>query len=174
MLCACSRLFLGELEPGVLASAPLRAGTALRFGILLTATVFSLAESFQTIHLSGYFLDRYKDEAGQVIKQHTTRGDKLIVWGAFWGEPFLRAEREGFTAGNLSILADPKQLGRLKELGYTKLVLMNPSPYLVALTTVTGTRVKTAVDLPEQMPAAAKNWPVVLSSPSILILDIPK
>ena len=93
-------------------------------------------------------------------------------------------ERQGFTGG-LSLessawINDPEKLNRLKQLGYTKIVLVNISPLAVALTAVTThTRNDTQagnkqmLNLHEYIPNVAKNWPVVFDSPQILILQIP-
>jgi hypothetical protein len=148
-----------------------------RFVLVMAAIMFSLAQSTQTIHFSQFF-DPWNDESARIIKEHTAPTDKIVVWGAVWCKPFARCERDGLTGGfstkNIGWLNDSKKLARLKELGYTRLVLMNPSPYMVALTTATGSQREQAMNLVDELPDAAKNWPVLFSSPQILILQIPK
>lgn len=144
---------------------------------MLAATVFGLAECAQVLHFSNYF-DTYENDVAQTLKQHTAPTDKLIVWGQVWGEPFMRAERQGLTGGftlrDTGWLNDARTLARLKELGYTKLVLVNPSPLTVALTAVTGSHLSQTLDLPQFLPAAATNWPVAFNSTLVLIVEIPK
>ena len=164
-----------EFEPQLWQA--LRAGPVWRCLLVLAATLFGLIECSQVLHFTSYF-DTYEDDVAKLLKQHTAPGDKLIVWGQVWGEPFMRAERQGLTGGftfrDTAWLNDARALARLKELGYTRLVLVNVSPLTVALTAVTGSHLSQTFDLPEFLPAAAKNWPVVFHSTSVLIVEIPK
>ncbi len=68
---------------------------------------------------------------------------------------------------------DPEKLKRLKQLGYDKMVLINPSPFSVALTSVTGKHGEKIMDLHECLPTAARQWPVVFDSTQVLIVQIP-
>ena len=61
----------------------------------------------------------------------------------------------------------------MQKLGYTKLILINPSPFVVALTTAVGQHGEKLEDLHQYLPAVAKAWPVVLDSPQMLIVQIP-
>ena len=153
----CARA-VEELEPHLWQS--LRAGPVWRCVLVLAATVFGLAECAQVLHFRSSF-DTYDDDVAQTLKQHTAPSDKLIVWGQVWGEPFMRAERQGLTGGptleDTSWLNDAKALARLKELGYTKLVLVNPSPLTVALTAVTGSHLRQASDLSRLSPWALRS-----------------
>lgn len=128
------------------------------------------------LHINYYF-DPFKNEVAQIIQKHTLPTDKIVVWGEVWGEPFVRAQRRGLTGGfNLEDSAwinDPAKLSRLKALGFTKLILINPSPFIVALTSVTGKNGEKMVNLTEHLPAIARHWPTVFSSPSVLIVEIP-
>ena len=80
----------------------------------------------------------------------------------------------GFTFRDTAWLNDSHALARLKELGYTKLVLVNVSPLTVALTAVTGSHLSQSFDCLSSCPAVAKDWPVVLNSSSVLIVQIPR
>lgn len=95
-----------------------------------------------------------------------------------WGDPFLNSERQGLT-GALEIkhtgwINDPANLRRLKQLGYRKIVMLNPSPLAVATTTATGQQEVKIVDLHQYIPTVAKNWPVVHDSVQLLIMQIPE
>lgn len=153
-----------------------RASTVARFAILLITFGASLASTYMALHFNILF-DNYQETAARQIEQHTEPTDKIIVWGMIWGDPFLRANREGLTGG-LSLdysdwINNPDNLKRIKQLGYTKIVLMNPSPFVVALTSVVGHHGEETVDLHQHVPPVAKNWPVVFDSQQILILQIP-
>ncbi len=175
-LCA---LAAAELEPGLWSR--IRAGTVARTALLLTTFSVTLAGTLMIMHINMYF-DPYPEEVAQLIQQHTDPEDKIMVWGMLWGDPFLRADRQGVTA-SLSLIGsdwiddpkinDPEKLKRLKQLGYDKMVLINPSPFSVALTSVTGKHGEKIMDLHECLPTAARQWPVVFDSTQVLIVQIP-
>ena len=154
----------------------MRATVFTRWAILLVTLVVTLAGTCLIIHLNAYF-DPYQEEVAQVIREHTAPKDKMVVWGMNWGDPFLRANREGLTGGlaldDSHWFNDPQTIGRLKKLGYNKIVLINPSPFIAALTTVNSKHGEKIVNLHEHLPNAAKNWPVVLDTTQILIVQIP-
>jgi hypothetical protein len=170
-LCA---LGAAEIEPGIWNH--LRVTTWARAAILLVTIAASLAGTLMIIHINMYF-DPYMEEVGKTIKQHTAPEDKIIVWGMVWGDPFLRADRQGVTGSlvqtNTGWLNDPEKLQRLKQLGYKEIVMINPSPFIVALTSVNGKHGETIVDLHECLPSVAKNWPVIFDSSAVLIVRIP-
>jgi hypothetical protein len=143
--------------------------------LLLTFTV-SLAGTFMAVHFNMFF-DPYQQQVGRIIQHYIPREDKIVVWGMNWGDPFLRADRQGLTGG-LSLddndwFNDPQKLKRLKQLGYKEIVLLNPSPFIVALTSVVAKHGEATVDLHRHLPTVAKQWPVIFDSPQILIVQIP-
>jgi hypothetical protein len=154
-----------------------------RTAMLLAALAASLVQSLATIHINTIY-DPYDEEVGHLIEAHTTPNEKIIVWGECWGGPFQTTDREGFTGGyNLDDSAwinDPQKLKRIKQLGYTKIVLLNQSPLNIAMTTVSAhapgdpARIHKLENLHEHLPAVAKNWPVVFETPQILIVQIPE
>lgn len=172
-LCAIAA---ADLEPKIW--NPLRTSTFVRTIILLATFTATLAGTLMIIHINMYF-DTYQEEVAQLIQQHTDPGDKVVVWGGsmYWGRPFLRMDRQGLTGG-LSLadsgwINDPEKLKRLKQLGYKKIVLVNPSPLIVALTSVTGQHREKMADLHQCLPSVAKSWPVVFDASQILIVQIP-
>jgi hypothetical protein len=166
----CARAVV-EFEPMVWER--LRLSTWMRVGGVLLVAGLCIAQGLQAVHLKIY-LDRYLDECGRQIREHSAPADKLIVWGGEWTGPLLRAERQGVCTSDMTLLTDPEKLRRLKELGYTKVVLMNPSPLLVAVTTASRSGLYYTRDLPKEVPTVAKDWRVVFSSPALLILEIPR
>ncbi len=163
-----------EIEPAFWSI--IRASIPIRFLLLCAAYGTSIFAVSLTLHAT--LFDTYQQDIGQEIHDHTSPNDKLVVWGEIWGKPFLRADREGLTAGSSltdnAWFNDPKNLNRLRELGYTKIVLMNPSPFMVAWLSVNlgGTAVSRA-DLHQDLPEVAKKWPVAYDSPQLLIVQIP-
>jgi len=156
----------------------LRASTLGRTAVLLVVFTASLAETYKAMHFNIYF-DSYQQTIGRIIEKNTAPTDKMVVWGwAVWGDPFLRANRDGLTGGialdNSAWFNDPQKLQRLKQLGYNKIVLINPSPFIAALTSVNEKHGEELVDLHEHLPAVAKGWPVVYDSTQLLILAIPE
>jgi hypothetical protein len=169
-LCA---LGAAEFEPEIWKR--LRVGTVMRTGILMTTLIASLTGTFTALHVFNF--DSFQNDIAHAIKEHTSPSDKLIVWGTNWGDPFLRADREGFTGG-LSLddsgwFNDPQKLARVKQMGYNKIVLINASPFIVALTSVNGQHGEKLVDLHQHLPSVAKNWPVEFDSLEVLIVKIP-
>lgn len=167
---------LGAVEIESAIQDRLQIPAPVKTGILLATLTLSLAGAFIILHIN-LFLDPYTAEIAQLIKEHTAPEEKIVVWGMIWGEPFLKADRTGFTGG-LSLDAnkwinEPQKLERLKQLGYTKVVLINPSPIILALTKVTGTPGYKLWNLHETLPRVATNWPVVFDSPQMLIVQIP-
>ncbi len=151
----------------------LKASIFARASILLVTVAVMMAETFMVIHINMLF-DPYQYEIARIIKQHTKADEKILVWGMLWGDPFVKADREGLTVlGYNGLIDDPKKLSRLRQLGYKKMVLLNPSPFIVALTTVTDKHGEKIEDLHQHLPAIAKNWPVLLDNPQILIVQIP-
>ena len=154
-----------------------------RTGIILVTLAASLIQSLEAAHFKAAF-DPYYQEIGRLIDAHTSPNDRFIIWGTNWGQPFLFTHRQGFTGGlNLDAngwINDPQKLKRIKQLGYTKIVLINPSPLTMALASL-STHVHNDADsgdfgmqnLPEHLPSVAKDWPVVFDSPQILIVQIP-
>lgn len=166
----CARA-IAEFEPGLWKrfSWPTFARASFYVLILTANLVQGLYSSRLNLRL-----DPYNANCARVIREHTAPTDKIAVWGMSWGEPFLRAEREGVTIETLDPIADPRKLARLKELGYNRLVLLNPSPLLVAITRATGSGGSDTKDLPNELPLNARSWPVIFKSPDLLIVEIPQ
>ncbi|HEX9048289.1 MAG TPA: glycosyltransferase family 39 protein [Verrucomicrobiae bacterium] len=155
---------------------------ALRLSVparaLVLAVVFgvSLAQTYMAIHINMLF-DNYEHQVAQLIKENSKPTDKILVWGMTWGDPFLDAERDGLT-GSLQLddtawINDPAKLQRLQQLGFREIVLINPSPFIVALTSVNGKHGEKIVDLHARVPAVARNWPVIYDSTQLLIIRMP-
>lgn len=170
-LCALAAV---EIESGI--QGRLQISPPVKTAILLVTFTLSLAGAFMILHVKILF-DPYTAEIGQLIKEHTAPEEKIVVWGMIWGQPFLQADRQGFTGGTEldanDWINEPQKLKRLKQLGYTKIVLINPSSYMIALAAATGTPGYNLLNLHEHLPHVATNWPVVFDSPQMLMVQIP-
>jgi hypothetical protein len=160
-----------ELEPALWRI--LKFKMPLCTGIYLAVALVSLAQGLQGVHINT-FLDRYPIEIATSINQHTAPHDKLVLWGGGWNMPLLRMTNPGLSIQNWDYINDATKLGRLKELGYNRLVLINNSPLLTAVNTASGGGDIVQRDLPAEVPTVARRWKVLHSSSSLLILDIPK
>jgi hypothetical protein len=78
--------------------------------------------------------DPYWKKIAKVLQEQTTSNDKLVVHDGGWGgQIFFLSHRQGLTMENLPLLDNPEAYRRLKELGYTKIVLLRESPLVTAL-----------------------------------------
>ena len=79
--------------------------------------------------------DPYPKKIAALIREHTSPGDKLLIWNGGWGgDMFLLSGRAGLTLhNNMGVLRDSKALAVLKSAGYNKLVLISDSPLLWAV-----------------------------------------
>lgn len=134
--------------------------------------------------------DRYPQEISALIRDHTRSQDKLIIytcdpdWG---GEELFRSERQGLSVANLQhvpemptvkglieLLADPDALRRLKELGYTRLVLVSESPVRFAVEAANPGSRRERHFYPRTISAEVDAWPVIYQSEALLVKEIPK
>jgi len=171
-LCAVAAV---ELEPGIWNL--LKAATTTRCIILLSTFLCSLPGLCMLMRAT--LPDSYNQEIADLIEQHTSPDEKIIVWGQIWGSPFLRAHRDGLTGGAGFTTAgwlddDPQKLERLKQLGFRKIVVIKPSPFTVAVTEASGGEIETPDDLHKVLPPKARNWPVAFETPQLLIVQIPQ
>ena len=133
------------------------------------------------------FLDSYPASMANLIRKHTQPSDKLILYGGFWGgEELFRAGRNGFYVyflsdpkdvptmrGLFDLLTSDKDLARLKELGYNKLVLMSESPVRFAAEAGNPASQRKRYFYPERLPEKVEAWPTIYRDPDLLIKQIP-
>ena len=78
--------------------------------------------------------DPHPRKLGRIIREHVAADEKILLAGGGWGgNVFLHAERDGLSIDSTDFLSDPVALGRLRELGYAKLVAVSESPLLHAV-----------------------------------------
>jgi hypothetical protein len=120
------------------------------------------------------YADPYPKYIAAQIQEHTSPTDKILIYGGDWGgaELFL-SDRKGLSIWNTAVAEDPQKLNRLRELGYTKLVMINESPLLTALEGVNpGLHIRRASYRVALTPTA-EHWPTAFQNDDILIKDIP-
>lgn len=158
----------------------------LRLGLVFVVLVFAAVDGVIATKVSIYF-DSYPADMAAILRQHTQPGDKLIVYGGDWGgEELFRSGRKGFYAYSLDtmpssptapglrqMLTDEKSLRRLRELGYTKLVLLSESPTRYAAVAVNPGSERKRDFYPDKIAASVDAWPEVFRSEDILIKSIP-
>jgi hypothetical protein len=159
----------------------------LRLALAGLVLVFSAIDGVIASKVSVAY-DPFPRQMAAIIRDHTRPEDKLIVQGAtMWGgEELFRAERQGLcvsyleapkdfsnTKGLCELLASEKDLRRLKELGYNKLVLLSESPVQFAVKAVNPGSTRRRQTYPATISSAVDAWPVVYRSEDILIKEIP-
>jgi len=132
--------------------------------------------------------DYFPKEISSLIRQNTEPSDKLILytsdpdWG---GEPLFRAGRKGLSVINVEsspdtptvkglreLLTSESDLRRLKQLGYSKLVLVSESPVRFAVEASNpGSRRKRRF-YPPTISNNVDAWPTVYRSEDLLIKQI--
>ena len=119
--------------------------------------------------------DPYPRQMAKLIQQHSSAADKVLIQGGDWGgqELFL-ANRNGLSIWNTQLIENPQNLNRLRELGYTKLVMLNSSPLLDAVQRVNPGKSDTARrSYREALTSTAEHWPTLFENDDILIKEIP-
>jgi hypothetical protein len=119
--------------------------------------------------------DRYPYRNAKLIDEYTSPSDKLLIQGGGWGgqELFL-SHRTGLSIWNTKMVEDPQKLQRLRQLGYTKLVMISASPLLMALEQVNpGSADLRRHSYRQELTPTAESWPTIYQSDDILIKAIP-
>lgn len=118
--------------------------------------------------------DPYPRQIARTIAEHTQPSDKLVIFRGGWGGKILMmAERSGLSIVSPEIFEDPKTLPRLRELGYTKLVMLAESPLLNALQqTNPGNLSRQREGYAHVLPRGSETWHTVLQTDDILIKDL--
>ena len=179
-------LTLARLEPAFsepISIPVLRWGTA--FLILMFATVDGLVTMKVSINL-----DSYPREMSGIIRDHTLPGDKLLLYSCdlnWGGEELFTSGRQGLSVialqggprapspkGLIDLLQNPTDLSRLRELGYSKLVMISESPLRYAARGSNPGSRRSRILYPTTVSPAVDAWPVVFQSEDILIKEIPK
>ena len=133
----------------------------------------SLLQGLMGMHSLTY--DPYPAKMAELIRQHTTPADKLVVVGGGWGgELLFRSDRAGLSTWDALVFDRPENLARLKSLGYDKLVLVSESPFHNAIQVVNPGQTETAREMAGTwLTPLTKTWPVDYESGDLSIREIP-
>ncbi len=144
--------------------------------IVLVATAIILAALFQGLMMMKAFsFDHFPQTMAAVIRDHSTPADKLaIINGGWGGDELMRGDRRGLSLFNTKVFEDPASYARLKQLGFTKLVILSESPYQNAIQIVNPGQ----TDIPRLMAKTyltpqVTAWPTECETDDIIIKDIP-
>lgn len=120
--------------------------------------------------------DPYPKRLAQIIREHTHASDKLLLQGGGWGgDMLIRTGRRGLCIWNTRFLEKPENLARIRELGFTKLVMMSESPLLAAVQQVDpGQAERKRASYRDAMSPVIADWPTLLETEDILIKMIPR
>lgn len=150
-----------------------RAGSLMIFGVvglLLLATLQGVV-GLKTSLAS----DRFPLKMAALIQAHTTSQDKLLIQGGGWGgEVLILSDRRGLSIWNTGLLDQTENLSQLKELGYTKLVMISESPMLHAVQAGNpGAAERARGSYREYLTETPKTWRTLLETEDILIKQLP-
>jgi len=152
------------------------AGTRSWFAsaIIALALALSTLQGMFGRHTILYF-DRYAPAMANLIKEHTTSSEKLVMQGGGWGgQLFFLSGRQGLTVWESKLLEDPATYSHLKSLGYTKLVMVSESPLLRAVQHFTSTSPTVdRISYRQYVSPIVKTLPTVLETDDILIKQLP-
>lgn len=118
--------------------------------------------------------DPYPKTLAVTLKNQTSPADRLLIVNGGWGgDLFIRSERQGLSIDNLNMLDSPNSAQRLRELGYTKLVVVSESPLLHALqVTNPGSAALKRITWKTLIPDKATLWPTLYQSEDLIIKEI--
>jgi len=182
LLCGITLTRIEECWSRAIPSAMLRLGFA---GVVLIGSTINGVIAMKI----AIDYDFFPKEISSLIRRNTEPSDKLVIytcdpdWG---GEPLFRAGRKGLSVINVEsspdtptvkglreLLTNDSDLRRLKQLGYSKVVLVSESPVRFAVEASNpGSRRKRRF-----YPATISNnvdaWPTIYRSEDLLIKTIP-
>lgn len=162
----------------------------LRLAITMAVLGLSAVQGLYVMRITAEH-DPFTVRMSELIRAHTDPSEKVLVhsYHVMWGgEVLFRAERKGLVVsclkgselapskkGLLDILGNPADLGELKALGYTKLVLISQSPiqYSAVVSSFYGGPDLRRGTYPSLEFTPAENWPTEFRSEDILIKNIP-
>lgn len=118
--------------------------------------------------------DPYPHRIAAEIRKHTRPGERLLIQGGGWGGNILMlGNLDGLTIWADKILKS-ENLPRLKELGFTKVILISESPLLWALKkTNPGAGGLNRVLHRDVWSPLLDNWPTLVETEDLIIKEIP-
>lgn len=139
------------------------------------AAVLALALFQGLMGLRAFSLDKFPARITAAIVANTAPADRLaIINGGWGGDQLIRSGRQGLTLWTANDFADPAKYARLKQLGFTKLVIVSESPFHNAIQVVNPGQTGTPRDLARNyLTPQVAQWPTVLETEDLIIKQIP-
>ena len=146
----------------------------LALALVLTALVLAVIQGLVGMKLV-LEQDPFKGQMAQVIAQNSAESDKIIIAGGSWGgEELFRAHRQGLSVWKADFLDNPAQYHRLKELGFTRLVLLSESPLFAAVQlTNPGESSRKRETYQRLVTPSVEQLPTLFQSDDVLIKALP-
>ena len=125
--------------------------------------------------IKAFSLDKYPALIIEAIRAHTTPADQLaVINGAWGGDELFRSDRRGLSIWNAKVFEDAASYRRLKQLGFTKLVIISQSPYQNAIQIVNPGQ----TGIPRIMAKSfvtplVEKWPTTCQTEELIIKEIP-
>lgn len=154
---------------------PLTAARNLVLSISLAALFFlSVMQGLENIE--ALVADNFIQNAASVVRENTIPSEKLLIINGGWGGDLLiHADRKGLSADDTKLVENPQTRQQLRDLGYTKVVIVSQSPLLWALQAVNpGISIPEKIHWSSFVSTNAKSWPTVFQSNDVLIKEIPQ
>jgi len=126
--------------------------------------------------LEALLADPYQGKIAESLREHTSAQDKLlIVEGGWGGEMLFLTDRQGLSIWTPAMLDQGDNLRRLRDLGYSKLVMISESPLLhAAQVTNPGNAGYQRRTYEQVLTERVRSWPTVYEDEDILIKDVPR
>ncbi len=189
MCCPAVALLCGatvaRLEPSWARAMP---SSWLRLTLAAAVMGFSTIDGLIAMKIAIDY-DYFPKAISALIRQQTKPDDKLVLytcdpdWG---GEPLFRSGRKGLSVigfesspatptvkGLQDLLTNNSDLRRLKELGYTKLVMVSESPVRFAVEASNPGSKRKRRFYPQTISETVDAWPAIYRSDDLLIKQIP-
>ena len=118
--------------------------------------------------------DPFPKEMAKIIREHVAPDEKILIQGGGWGQMLMLSDRQGLNIFADKVLNDPQNVRRLKQLGYSKLVMISESPLLWALKKVDpGSASLERESYIATWSDTINDWPDEFNTADILIKKIP-
>jgi hypothetical protein len=139
-------------------------------GVILLAGLFQGLMAFKA-----FTTDPFPKNITAIIRSQTVPQEKLVVINGGWGgDALISANRQGLSMWNTRSLENPKHIVRLKQLGFTKLVIISESPFQNAIQVINPGQAGIArVMAKSYLTPLVENWPTIYTSDDIIIKGIP-
>ncbi len=162
-----------QLEERVGFAAPRRQAVVVfaAAGLLLASTVQGMVGLNVVLDF-----DPAPRRIAALIRQYTSPNDKLLIQGGGWGgEELFLSDRKGLSIWNTRFLEDPKMLAHIKQLGYTKLVMISESQLHYAVQATKPSQTQLQRDTYAQyLTPVAQGWKTLLQDEDIVVKEIPR